>query len=98
VYRLKVSSAAKRDLKRLEDRTTTHDFERLLDSIEALMSEPRPQGVRKIQGEERTYRIRIGGYRIIYEIYDNPDLVLILQISRRNEATYRSEARTINSD
>ena len=89
MYRLKVSSAAKRNLKRLEDRTTIQDFEHLLDSIEALISEPRPQGVRKIQGEERTYRIRAGSYRVLYEIYDNDNLVLILQVARRNESTYR---------
>ncbi len=48
-----------------------------------------PQGVRKIKGAERAYRIRAGNYRVVYEIYDNENLVLILHIGLRTETTYR---------
>ena len=90
VYRLEVSAAADRDLQRLKERISRQDFERLRGAIRGLVNEPRPQGVRKIQSEERTYRIRAGSYRVLYEIYDNDNLVLIMQIARRNESTYRS--------
>ena len=90
MYRLEVSPAADRDLDRLKKRVQRHDFERLRTAIRGLADEPRPQGVRKILGAERAFRIRVGSYRVVYEIYDNENLVLILQVVRRTEATYRS--------
>ena len=89
MYRLEVSPAANRDLERLKQRIRRHDFERLRTAIRGLADEPRPHGVRKIKGAERAYRIRVGSYRVVYEVYDTENLVLILQIARRAEATYR---------
>ena len=89
MYRLEFSPAADRDLQRLKERTREEDFERLRDAIHGLTHEPRPYGVRKIKDAERAFRIRVGGYRVIYEVYDNDNLVVILHISRRNESTYR---------
>jgi len=89
VYRLEVSPAAGRDLKRLEGRITRQDFERLRDAVRCLATEPRPHGVRKVKGAEKAYRIRVGNYRVVYEVYDDDKLVLILQVARRSETTYR---------
>ena len=91
MYRLEVSPAADRDLERLKQRIRRQDFERLRTAIRGLANEPRPYGVRKIKGAERAYRIRVGDYRVVYEIYDNENLVLILQIARRTETTYRPQ-------
>ena len=89
MYRLEVSPAADRDLEKLKDRIRRQDFERLRDAVRGLSEEPRPQGVRKIKGVERAYRIRVGNYRVVYEVYDSDKLVLILQVVRRSETTYR---------
>lgn len=88
MYRLEVSPPADRDLEKLKGRIIRQDFERLRDAVRGLAEEPRPRGVRKIKGEERTYRIRVGSYRVVYEVYDNDNLVLILQVARRSETTY----------
>jgi len=90
VYRLEVSPAADRDLERLRGRIRRQDFERLRVAIRSLADEPRPHGVRKVKGAERAYRIRVGNYRVVYDVYDNEQLVLILQVARRTETTYRS--------
>ena len=89
MHRLEVSPAADRDLERLKGRIRKQDFERLRDAVRSLAEEPRPQGVRKIKGEERAYRLRVGSYRVVYEVYDSDKLVLTLQIVRRSEITYR---------
>ena len=89
MYRLEVSPAADRDFERLKGRIRRQDFEHLQVAIGSLADEPRPYGVRKIKGAEMAYRIRVGSYRIVYEIYDNENLVLLLQIARRTETTYR---------
>ena len=89
MYRLEVSPAADRDLERLKRRIQRRNFERLRTAIRSLADDPRPRGVRKIEGAERAYRIRVGDYRVVYEIYDKESLVLILQAARRTETTYR---------
>ncbi|MBE0415391.1 MAG: type II toxin-antitoxin system RelE/ParE family toxin [Dehalococcoidia bacterium] len=89
MYRLEVSPAAERDLERLKRRIQRRNFERLRTAIRSLADNPRPHGVRKIEGAERAYRIRVGDYRVVYEIYDKENLVLILQVARRTETTYR---------
>ena len=89
VYRLEVSPAADRDLEKLKSRIRKQDFERLRVAVRGLADEPRPQGVRKIKGTESAYRIRVGSYRVVYEVYNDDNLVLILQVTRRSETTYR---------
>ncbi|RLC92348.1 MAG: type II toxin-antitoxin system RelE/ParE family toxin [Chloroflexi bacterium] len=90
MHRIEVSPAAGRDLDRLKKRIQRHDFERLRLAVRGLADEPRPHGVRKIKGAERAFRIRVGSYRVVYEVYDDENLVLILQVARRTETTYRS--------
>ncbi len=89
MYKLEVSPAADRDFARLEKRIQRHDFERLRVAISNLASDPRPQGVRKIKGAEHAFRVRVGSFRVVYEVFDHEKLVLILQVARRNESTYR---------
>jgi len=89
VYRIEISPAADRDLEKLKGRIRRQDFERLRVAVSGLAGEPRPQGVRKIKGTEKAYRIRVGSYRVVYEVYDSDNLILILQVARRSETTYR---------
>lgn len=90
MHRIEVSPAAYRDLLKLKERIQRHNFERLRAAIRGLASEPRPHGVRKIRRAERAYRIRMGNYRVVYEIYDKENLVLILHVGLRTETTYRT--------
>ena len=89
VYRVEISPAADRDLEKLKSRIRMQDFERLRNAVRSLADEPRPQGVGKIRGAEKAYRIRVGNYRVVYDVYDSDNLVLILQVARRSETTYR---------
>jgi len=89
VHRPVVSPAADRDLEKLKGRITRRDFERLRDAVRNLAKKPRPQGVRKIKGADNVYRIRVGNYRVVYDVYDSDKLVLILLVTRRSETTYR---------
>ena len=89
MHRLVVSPAADRDLEKLKGRITRRDFERLRDAVRNLAKKPRPQGVRKKKGADNVYRIRVGNYRVVYDVYDSDKLVLILLVTRRSETTYR---------
>jgi len=89
VFRIEVSPASERDFANLAKRIQRQDFERLKVAINDLADEPRPQGVRKIKGLERAFRIRVGSYRVIYEAYDAEKLLVILLVVRRSESTNR---------
>lgn len=59
--------------------------ERLVLPINALVENPRPPKVKKLVGEENLYRIRVGDYRIVYQVDDQLLLVLVLKIGHRSE-------------
>jgi mRNA interferase RelE/StbE len=56
----------------------------LLDAIETLAANPRPQGCKKLKGRSG-YRIRKGDYRIIYDIYDDILVVDVIAAGHRRE-------------
>ena len=53
--------------------------------IDALADEPRPPRVRKLAGMRDTYRVRVGDYRVIYEIHDDVLLVLVIDVGHRRD-------------
>lgn len=59
---------------------------KLTSIIVKLKDNPRPPNVRKISGSEDYYRIRVGDYRIVYEIKDKEKRINIFRIRHRKEA------------
>lgn len=64
-------------------------LKRIIAKIYSLQQEPRPHGVKKLEGEQSLYRVRQGDYRIIYEIKDNVLIVEVIKIGHRSDV-YRS--------
>jgi mRNA interferase RelE/StbE len=62
--------------------------DRIINSIRNLAVEPRPDGAKKLAGREG-WRIRVGDYRVIYEIRDDQLHVLIVTIRHRREVYRR---------
>ena len=58
---------------------------RITEAIEGLESNPRPHGVKKLEGAEDLWRIRVGDYRIVYTIKDDRLVVLVVKIGHRRE-------------
>jgi mRNA interferase RelE/StbE len=80
-YTVEVTPAAGRQIRKL-DREAQR---RVLACLERLGEEPRSQDSIKLQAAEDLYRIRVGDYRIIYEISDRQLLVLVLKVGHRRE-------------
>lgn len=78
-YQIEISRKAQRELGKLPRR----DQERIKAAIDALAFDPRPHGYLKMSGEERSYRIRIGVYRVIYDIYDEVLIVEVIRVAHR---------------
>jgi mRNA interferase RelE/StbE len=58
---------------------------RIKDAIEALADDPRPAGSIPLVGGDGEWRIRVGDYRIVYDIEDRKLVILVLRIGHRRE-------------
>ncbi len=80
-YEVLISHSAEKILRMIPGK----DKARVATAIEKLSMDPRPPGCRKLTGEISTYRVRVGVYRVIYEIEDLVLRILILKIGRRKD-------------
>jgi mRNA interferase RelE/StbE len=53
-------------------------------AIADLADNPRPYGYKKLKGED-AYRIRVGDYRVIYEIDDGKIIVTVVSVGNRKD-------------
>jgi mRNA interferase RelE/StbE len=83
-YRVVFRKSVSKDLRAFPKK----DVERILKCTRSLAEEPRPHGCEKLSGQER-YRIRLGVYRIIYEIQDDVLTVVVVKVGHRREV-YRT--------
>ncbi|HYK97298.1 MAG TPA: type II toxin-antitoxin system RelE/ParE family toxin [Candidatus Acidoferrales bacterium] len=79
-YRVDVQRSAERDL----DRLSPTLFERITERLAALAEQPRPPGAEKLVGLE-AYRIRVGDYRLIYEVDDSARVIVVTRVRHRRE-------------
>jgi mRNA interferase RelE/StbE len=59
---------------------------RVLPKIEELAVEPRPDGCKKLKGQNNHWRVRVGDYRVIYSVDDDSRNVEIINIRHRSQA------------
>ena len=81
MYRVLLERAAEKDLGRLSPEV--HD--RVIAAIQKLAANPRPSGCRKLAGSKNDWRIRVGDYRIIYEIEDQARVLRVNRVRHRRE-------------
>lgn len=82
MHEVLLEAAAQRELKRLP----AEEFARVVARIRALGDSPRPPGSRKLTGSQNDWRIRIGDYRVVYEIDDGARIVRVMRVRHRSEA------------
>ena len=80
-YNIEVVRSAEKSLCKLPKA----DLVRVVAAIKALADNPFPHGCKKLSGEENSYRIRVGSYRVVYEVYHNLVLIKILKIGNRKD-------------
>ncbi len=81
MYRLSIKRSAEQDLRRL----SRVIFQRVNARILALREEPRPPGARKLASPLEGWRIRVGDYRILYQIADTEQMVTIVRVRHRRD-------------
>jgi mRNA interferase RelE/StbE len=80
-YRVVIRPSAARELESLPDAIRR----RAADAIKSLSDEPRPRGCRKLLGTESDYRLRIGTYRVLFEVLDADRLVVVYRVRHRRD-------------
>ena len=82
MYEVYLERAAERDLERL----SPEDFNRVIERLRKLASDPRPAGARKVRGSRDDWRIRVGRLRAIYEVDDGAQVVRVMRVRSRRRA------------
>ena len=80
-FRVELTKSANKDLRGIDKQWIPKVFA----ALESLEAEPRPSGCKKLVGSHHTYRIRVGDYRVIYDIQDDVLVVLVIKIRHRKD-------------
>jgi mRNA interferase RelE/StbE len=82
VYAVRFHRSAIRDLERLDVRMRR----RVGRAIDGLASDPRPDGAVKLRGTSDLWRLRVGEFRVVYQVRDDVLVVLVIRVRHRREA------------
>jgi mRNA interferase RelE/StbE len=81
MYSIGFAKSVKKVLSKLPDDVV----EKILDAIFKLADDARPSGCKKLESKRDFYRIRVGNYRVIYDINDGELTILVVEIGHRKE-------------
>ncbi|HEY3549208.1 MAG TPA: type II toxin-antitoxin system RelE/ParE family toxin [Propionicimonas sp.] len=80
-YQVLFTTAAAREVKKLPRPAR----DRVLDAIASLADDPRPRASKKLVGEQTAWRVRVGDYRVIYDVLDAELTVTVVRAAHRRE-------------
>ncbi|MBC8346432.1 MAG: type II toxin-antitoxin system RelE/ParE family toxin [Candidatus Marinimicrobia bacterium] len=81
IYRILFKPSAFKQGKKLPKKIQS----KIREAIDKLKTEPRKIGCKKLRGTNNLYRVRVGDYRIVYEIEDDRLIILVLKIAHRKD-------------
>ena len=79
-YAVEILRSAQKQLAKIDQQEQGH----IIDSIRALAANPRPSGCKKLSGRS-AWRIRVGDYRVIYEIHDQQLVIVVVTLGNRKD-------------
>ncbi|MFM8350052.1 MAG: type II toxin-antitoxin system RelE family toxin [Actinomycetales bacterium] len=80
-FEIRIARRAAKSLAALERR----EQQRIRAAIELLAEEPRPPACIALAGEDSVYRVRVGDYRIVYEVIDDVLVIHVVRIGHRRQ-------------
>ena len=84
-FRIEWKPSALRELKRIDRQVTP----RIIQAVERLAEDPFAVGVRKLRSAQHTYRLRVGEYRVLYEVVEGGPTVVIVRVRHRGDVYRR---------
>jgi mRNA interferase RelE/StbE len=85
MYSVIIEKPALKSLATIPDK----DAKKITKAIDELADNPRPNGIKKLKGSDDFYRIKVGNYRVIYEINDGELVIVVVEIGHRKEVYKR---------
>lgn len=85
-YSVKIKNSAQKEILKLPNKELR---DKVVSIINRLYINPIPEESKKIKGSNNIYRIRQGTYRIVYQIYKNELLIMVIRVRHRKDA-YKS--------
>jgi len=85
-YKILIKPSAVKELEAIPEK----DRQRIVYRIQGLAENPRPRGCEKLSDQDK-YRLRQGKYRILYQVYDDEVIVLVVRVGKRGEIYKRKE-------
>lgn len=83
-YKVRVARPARKSLQAIDQQVSL----RIVSRLESLAKNPRPPGCAKLEGASHLWRIRVGNYRVVYEI-DDAARTVDVSIVRHRRDVYR---------
>lgn len=80
-YRVEIARRAFKSIARLPHK----EQQRVRAAIDLLADQPRPPGCAALAGEESVYRVRVGDYRILYEVIDDRLVIQVIRVGHRRD-------------
>ena len=81
MYQVLIARSAEKQLKKLPPQIQR----KIAAVIMSLGIEPHPYGSKKLTGTVNSYRVRVGDYRVIYDVYEHEIVVSVLKIGHRRD-------------
>ena len=81
-FEIQWRSSTRKDLKSIP----SADVARIVGAVEKLADEPFPHGSQKLAGADHTYRIRVGDYRVIYEVLVDAKVIEVERVWHRKDS------------
>jgi len=81
-YKILWKKSTERDIRKIDPQ----QIFRIIEAVESLAQDPYPPQCHKLRGAEKLYRIRIGDYRVIYQVNTEEKTIIIYYIRHRREA------------
>lgn len=84
-YRIVLHREAHQEIKALPKKVRA----KVVEVIDGLRTEPRPPGASQLKGRKGAYRVRVGDYRILYEVHATEIVVYVVGVAHRREVYVR---------
>ena len=80
-FEIQWRNSTRKDLRSLP----RQEVARIVSAVGELASDHLPHGSQKLSGSERTYRIRVGDYRVIYEVFAESRIIEVQRVRHRKD-------------
>jgi mRNA interferase RelE/StbE len=80
-YAITWRNSTKKDLRKIRP----DEIPGIIEAVEALAENPLPDGCTKLAGSQHIYRIRVGDYRVIYEVIGRVLIIEVIRVAHRKE-------------